>query len=66
MLCDPAYCGCFGLAPDEQLLMPYAIPEAWRTAWQHVDLNEGKTAEMATGECLTITPVRQREGLWIH
>jgi len=65
VLCDPAYCGCFGLAPDEELLIPYAIPEEWRTAWQHVDLNEGETAERAVGGRLTVPPVWQKEALWL-
>jgi len=65
VLGDPAYYGRFGFEPDEQVLPPYAIPEEWRTAWQYVDLNEGKTAERAVGGRLTVPPVWQKEALWL-
>ena len=65
VLGDPAYYGRLGFEPDEKVLPPCAILEEWSTAWQYVDLNEGKTAERVVGGRLTVPPVGQKEALWL-
>jgi len=41
VLGDPAYCARFGFRPDAAVAPPYALPEAWRTAWQALGLRDG-------------------------
>jgi len=38
VLGDPAYYGRFGFGRDDLVVPPYALPEAWRGAWQSVRL----------------------------
>ena len=38
VLGDPAYYSRFGFAPDDRVTPPYALPAAWRAAWQALGL----------------------------
>jgi putative acetyltransferase len=38
VLGDPAYYGRFGFRPDDGVIPPYPLPEAWRSAWQSISL----------------------------
>lgn len=62
VLGDPAYYGRFGFEPDEQVVPPYPLPEAWRGAWQSLVLAAEGGA--AAGRLIVPEPWWPRE-LWL-
>lgn len=62
VLGDPGYYRRFGFEPDEEVLPPYDLPDAWRPAWQSVRLTEegGKLRGR-----LTVPAAWQDKALWL-
>lgn len=61
VLGDPAYYGRFGFVADSGISPPYALPEAWRDAWQGLTLGEKVTPVAGT---LRVPVPWQRPELW--
>jgi putative acetyltransferase len=61
VLGDPAYYGRLGFGPEASVAPPYPLPEAWRGAWQSLDLGAGGTPPSGT---LTVPPPWRRPALW--
>ena len=61
VLGDPAYYGRFGFAPDELVSPPYALPEAWRGAWQSIVL---RSSEPPCRGQLTVPRPWRQSALW--
>lgn len=61
VLGDPNYYGRFGFRTETEVMPPYPIPEAWRTAWQ--SLIVGNLQAIYKGRLLVPAPW-QRPELW--
>ncbi len=61
VLGDPAYYRRFGFEPEDRVRPPYALPEAWRGAWQLLCLGGSKPP--LRGKLSVPRPWRQR-ALW--
>ena len=61
VLGDPAYYGRFGFAAERSVAPPFAIPEAWRAAWQSIALRED--ARGLRGR-LAVPPAWNKRALW--
>lgn len=61
VLGDPAYYDRFGFQREAAVIPPYAVPEAWRDAWQSLSLDTD-AAEVA-GRLVLPAPWLRRE-LW--
>jgi putative acetyltransferase len=61
VLGDPAWYGRLGFRPERRVAPPYPLPEAWRDAWQSLDL-EPRAPALAGP--LRPPPAWQEPGLW--
>lgn len=61
VLGDPGYYGRFGFRPEASVAPPYRLPDAWREAWQSLDLNRDAAPP---GGALTLPDPWMRPELW--
>jgi putative acetyltransferase len=61
VLGDPAFYGRFGFAPERSVAPPFALPKAWRDAWQSIAL-QGTVPELSG--TLSVPPAWHRRALW--
>lgn len=61
VLGDPAYYGRFGFGPAAGITPPHALPDAWRGAWQSVNLSDSQPELKGT---LSVPAPWMRAALW--
>lgn len=61
VLGDPRYYARFGFTADPRVKPPYALPEAWRGAWQSLRLDASASA---AGTRLNVPAPWRRAALW--